>query len=607
VVALRAASRRAQRGVALLAMMAIVVMGVAYTLASRLNAASRFITVDREYNGKVLNQAKQALIGWVAINAAQTDNNPGRLPCPEAVNSISTDSEGISAPLVTPSTPNCANVGRLPWRTLGLDKLVDANTAPLWYVVSPGWALQNSSTLLSINSDSRGALVVDGQAAPNDVVALIIAPGPAMTVAATGSCTARAQVRSAPAPSMDPRDYIECFNSATPAFSTVGPSTSFNDQVVKVTTADLLPAIEAAIAHRAQREIVPVLKTIYTSSQYGGIPASSPLYPYAAPFANPGPGSGTSDYAGATAAYRAQLLTGPGQPLLGTYQGLLPFNQTQGCTVAASNPRCLPSLVQYAQTPAPAVEVFGYGTLQAQSCSWESTDNVRLCEGEYVEAADPTRPIRIEMTATFTNVAMGLRALDSSRMQVTASNGTAGPWVPATVTYTATMNSGSVSGRPRGSVTVTFGATLPNIDAMGWGHKANFRMRLERAVIGDHPLLDTANATLGWFVRNEWYRVLYYAAAQTNTADGLPSLGCSSGSNCLRMSFPAASDNIRSLLILGGRSMGGMARPNNVITDYLEFQNNDGDVIYEQRPISRVVNAALMSPFNDRVLVVDQN
>jgi hypothetical protein len=73
------------------------------------------------------------------------------------------------------------------------------------------------------------------------------------------------------------------------------------------------------------------------------------------------------------------------------------------------------------------------------------------------------------------------------------------------------------------------------------------------------------------------------------------------------MNFPTTPDNIRSLIIVAGRSMSGAARPNAVIDDYLEFGNKDGGVIYEQRPVSRVVNATLMSPFNDRVMVVDQN
>ncbi len=600
---------------ALLAMLAVVMMGVAYALVDRLHAASRFVAVDRDHNAKVLNRAKQALVGYVAQRAATAgENNPGRLPCPEPGAFFGDPAqEGIAA-------GNCTlpAVGRLPWRTLGLDKLVDANAEPLWYVVSPGWALSNSTVpplQTLINSDSPGQITVDGAA--NAAVALIIAPGQAVDAQACGGSPAWVQSRPTAGPP-DLRNYLECDNATWPAnaaFVTVMPGSSFNDQVLRVTTADVIPALEAAIADRMQREIAPVLRTVFHvtgASQWGttavpvygspqwGTPSTNPLYPYAAPFGNPGPGSGTSDYAGAT----------------GTYQGLLPFNQILGCTASASNPRCLPSLVQYEQTPAPAVEVFGNGDITSQTCSWVSTtdvpwvstDVVRECWGEYGEdSVDPSLPIRIEMTATFNNVTMGLRALNSTRMQVhTRNNNTALPWLPWAMTYTATINDGSISGRPRGSVTIKFGATMPNIDDMGWGGHAHFRLRHDRAVIDDHALLNPDDTNLGWFVRNEWFRVVYYAAAQTSTAAGLPSHGCSS-SNCLRFNNPAT-QNIRSLLVLAGRSLSNPAgRPNNTLADYVEYQNVDLGTMYEQRPMrmSKVSIPALNAPWNDRLILVD--
>ena len=60
-------------------------------------------------------------------------------------------------------------------------------------------------------------------------------------------------------------------------------------------------------------------------------------------------------------------------------------------------------------------------------------------------------------------------------------------------------------------------------------------MRLNRAVITDHALLNKNDATLGWFVRNEWYRNTYFSVARLHTPDALPSIGCSAASgNCLR-------------------------------------------------------------------------
>ena len=579
-----------ERGAALLALLAVIMLGASWFLVSQLNAESGGLSaVKRNRNAEVLNRAKLALIGFVAQRAAISgENNPGRLPCPEAVNSIGTSDEGTSAPRPSaPITTTCASIGRLPWRTLGLDKLVDTASEPLWYVVGPSWRLTISTSTLLINSDTpAGDVTVDGQ----QTVALIVAPGAAMNVQASAGCTARNQTRSAPAPAMDARDYIECFDSATLQFVTTAPSTSFNDQVVRITVADIMPAIEAAIANRIEREIVPALNTVYTPGAWG-FSGGNPLYPYAAPFASPGPGAGTSNFRG----------------LAGTYQGLLPFNQT-ACTASAANPRCLPSLIAWQATPADAVEVYGYGYIQGtQTCSWQALGDVRQCLGSYHEDnADPARPIRIEMTATLNNVAMGLRMIDTSKITVEAKDDTVvGPWESQPVTHTLTMNNGSVAGRPLGSVTITFGATLPNIDIKNWGTYADFRIRIDRTVIGDHPLLDTSTAAAtGWFARNEWYRLTYYAVAAGHTAGTLPP-SCTTGTNCLSIANVTPAGAQRAILILGGRSINGTARPSSTPANYLEFGNAIG--AFTRNTVSASAAIPVAQRFNDRVVVIGSN
>ena len=591
-------SRRAQRGMALLGLLAIVVMVFAYVLTSRLNAASGFVASDRERNAKVMVQAKLALVGYVAQQASLPgENNPGSLPCPEAPANFGTASEGIAA-------GNCTlpAVGRLPWRTLGLEKLTDAAGEPLWYVVSPGWAMPNSTTPTVINSDTAGQLTVNGAA--NSAVALIIAPGPAITTQAGTGCAAWSQLRSATGVP-DLRNYLECENGNNPAdaaFVTSRPGQTFNDQVLRVTAADVIPAIEAAIAERTQREIAPAMRTVYTSAQYSGIPSSSPLYPYAVPFTNPS----TPNYAG----------------VAGTYRGLLPVNRTQGC-VAGTDPLCQAlTITGNPRNPA-------NGSIYSVSCTTNTT--VRFCWGRYSEEpSNPSAPIYLEMNATFRDVATGLRALDSNlasrvRVRATNKNGTE-PWVDATPAVTSVrMNSGSFTypdgvTPPRGSVTITFGATLPNIDSKGWGFEADFDIRIERAAVGDHALVDAATSNpLGWFVRNQWHRVHYYRVAEKNTADGLPSIGCSTNSSasssdrCLRFNDGSAY-NIRALLVQAGHSLSNPAgRPNATLSDYLEFQNCDfsgsdcdPQSLYENRPMRRVTTAANPNaPWNDRVILLD--
>jgi hypothetical protein len=534
---LSVASRHRQRGAALLALAALVVMGATWGLMSAFNAVGRS-QAQAAHNARVLAEAKAALVAWVAMRALEAaETNPGRLPCPQAWGDVGSASEGRAAAVC--SAPA---IGWLPWRTLGLPALTDASGAPLWYAVAPGWHLPNSSAALLINSNSPGRLTLDERPA----VALLVAPGAALGA----DCHGRKQSQALRVPA-NPRDFLDCYQGT--AFRTV-PGLS-NDQIVAVTTADLLPALEAAIAKRMERDIVPALKSVYATAQWG-LDAAHPLFPFAAPFADPA----SSDFRG-----RA-----------GVFEGLLPVGRAA-------------DFVAFAGTPADALEVLGYGSIASQSCLWESTE-VRRCEGEYRESeSQPWRPIRVEMSATFSNVAMGLRALDATRLQAFArNNAPGGEWLPLAATYAASLHAD-------GSATVRFAATLPNIDAMGWGSSARFRLRIERAVIADHALLDAEHPASGWFMRNEWYRLLYYATAPAHAASGAAPRACAS---CLQVANLGAPGSARALLILAGRSLGARSRPSGQLADYLEGLNAAGPGFE-----SRAVNAA----FNDRIVLVDAN
>jgi hypothetical protein len=485
---------------------------------------------------------------------------------------------------------------------LGLDKLVDADAEPLWYAVSPGWSLQNTSTTLTINSDKRGQMTVDGLAPPNDVVALIIAPGRAMNVQAAPGCTARNQARAAPAPTINPADYVECFNAATPAFSTVGPATSFNDQVLAVTTADLIPELEAAIQQRMQREIAPALRSVYASAAWGQT-AANPVYPFAALFNNPDPGSGNS--------YQAND---------GRYQGLLPFNcSAAGC---ASDARYSPTFVNWTTSGGgPTISVTG-ALLSGGSCTL--TGNQVQCNGTYVAVGTATFTI----TARANNVAMALRQLDPSAVTLLTGSllslGTCSS--PGTVTgVTAAFQND-------GSADLSIKAQAPGLvgGPLLLPLTVSYCMTAQLGVIKDHPLLDatsTGAGSTGWFVRNEWYRLVWYAVAPRNTVDNLSGgtpLGCIPGpytppppaaaSQCLGFN---GTQNIRTLLVLAGRSLSNPAgRPNGTIADYLEHANCDFNAVtgvcnpgalFEQRPIrsSNVKIPSINAPFNDRLVLVD--
>ena len=611
-------SARAQRGAALLGLLAVAVMVFGYVLVSRLNAASQFVAANRDANARVLAQAKKALIGWMALNAASNDTNPGRLPCPEAPAYYGDPTqEGIAA-------GNCTlpAVGRLPWRTLGLEKLVDAAGEPLWYIVSPGWALPSAGATLTINSDTVGQLYLDG----NPAVALVIAPGPAIIAQAGPGCAAWTQTRPVTGPP-DMQNYFECENVGVgTAYVGSRPGQTFNDQLLPISSADLMPALEAAIADRIQRQIAPAIKgAAYTSTTYSGLAASQPLYPYPVPFSNPSTSNyritGIPGYPYPNSGYpyyydapwpRPASLGNPAYANTSNPQGLLPFNQIgSSCT---SPPPCTTLPITLPSTLRSTLN----GYIVSYSCSTSSTEI--LCTGQYHEDdTTPTNNVRPEMAVTFDNFVAGFRALVSSPVSQTLvearDDGSTGAWTTVAATIVQVrINDGYTTlpdgyTPPPGSMTVRFRATLPNIDAMGWGTTADFRMRLYRAVVTDHPVVNRNDATTGWFVRNQWYRSTYYAVAQPNTADWLPSIGCSAASgNCIRFN-DSGNYNIRALLVLAGRSLPTQGvRPTSSALDYVENQNGDNGTLYEQR-LPRMSRTAMTSPFyapwNDRVILVD--
>ena len=563
--------RPAQRGGALLIMLTLLVLGVSWYSVTRLAASASVTAASRTRNAEVLGQAKIALIGYVAQRAARSgENNPGRLPCPEAPGSAGGANEGVAA-------GNCTlpAVGRLPWRTLGVHKLLDASAEPLWYVVSPGWALAPPGTAtLTINSSTVGQLMVDGE--PNASVALIIAPGPAFSVQAATGCAARVQSRNILPP--DVRDYLECDNATSPAdvnFVSNGPPGSFNDQVTKVTAADLLPAIEAAIAHRIEREIVPALKSAYASAAWGASP-TNPVFPYAAPFSDPM----TSNYQG----------------VAGTVRGLLPFTYSQQSCNPATNPRCSTTFVSWNTAPAfaPVVTLTGV-SVPLVECPVVNASTIQ-CTGTYVAAATT---VQVRLVATANNVVMALRQFDPGKVSVQIRPLPAPAWQSASTTMTGQFNPSD------STVTVTAVASIAGTLSVAYA----FDITAQISAFADHPLLDAStSSSTGWFVRNEWYRLIHYAVAPGHAASGAAPRACSdTPPTCLSATNVMPAGKQRAMLILAGRALPGQVRPSANIADFLEFGNAASPAAFERQPVSTAIAPTLKKPFNDRVIVVDAN
>ena len=283
-----------QRGAALLVLLSVVVIGGVWLLLAAMTPNNR-VTLDRDYNARLLRQAKDALLGWAAANASDTtDINPGRLPCPEALGNFTNPpaaNEGVMAGFCAGAA---TAVGRLPWRSLGLDKPYDASGEVLWYVVAPGWKLPNNTNpALGLNSNSGGALSVDGK--PGVAVAAIIAPAARMQLAPSAAqtaqgCSTRTQNRTT-FPPTDSLDYIECQNIAAAALRTEitgnAYNPAFNDQVVIITAAEVMAAVEPVVAKRIESTVAPQLLKVYGDGTNWGTSAADAVLPFPAPFANP--------------------------------------------------------------------------------------------------------------------------------------------------------------------------------------------------------------------------------------------------------------------------------------------------------------------------------
>ena len=136
------------------------------------------IRLEREkQNIEILSEAKAALIGY----ALQNPLKPGTLPC--------TDSDNDGSVNKTLDDDSCvANIGRLPWKDLGLSMLKDKDGECLWYALSPVFrntmtAATRAANPLNITTSGTITLVDDTDnplAGINPVIAVLIAPGAAI-------------------------------------------------------------------------------------------------------------------------------------------------------------------------------------------------------------------------------------------------------------------------------------------------------------------------------------------------------------------------------------------------------------------------------------------
>jgi type II secretory pathway pseudopilin PulG len=284
--------RSKQRGVALMVMLVIIIVGSAAFLVSSLIRSGLQIERDQK-TSEALAQAKEALIGYTASVDLTTSARPGDLPCPD------TNNDGIqetSCGNASGSTGQALRIGRLPWKTLGLPDLRDGSGERLWYAVSNNFKYNTRTTCTNsnltgcLNSDTPGTITVfasDGTllndgGASTGAVAVIIAPGDVLT----RTDQTIAQDRSS-AGINNSQNYLDIAlgednTNFTDSSSTNGfiqgrikdnsGNVILNDQLLIITQDNIMLPIQKRVAAEVKNCLI----------EYAAIPQNNNYYPWAA-------------------------------------------------------------------------------------------------------------------------------------------------------------------------------------------------------------------------------------------------------------------------------------------------------------------------------------
>ena len=568
-------ARRRQRGGALLLLLVIAVIAFTAAVLAGLGKWGDSTTASRNTNAEVLAQAKRALIGYVAKEVLDiSEDVPGRLPCPESAGVAGTSSEGISAANCSPTAASQKSLGRLPWRTLGVDKLVDSAGEPLWYAVSPNW-VRTAAGAPTINAGSAGQLSFDGTA---NVVAVIFAPGRALSTSpsaaqAAAGCAARNQLRTdrthvaTSATDPDYRDYLECQNASSPIDTAFGVAVTdnatnpaSNDQAVYITATELLNAMQGPLAERLQRTVAPLLSE-YSDRWVSG----SKFMPYAVPFSPPE----------AALALDAHCGTG------GTSEGLLPLAATGSAACASTwtgsfTGDGIKSLGCNSASPVTCsfqyFRLNGLGLLVFGLVSGATSVSATL----QASAPHAAASFRAKSVAGVSDISASGGAALAGFSIAPKTNGNVEMSVQATVSSTNLCKESLIGGVLCSTAALLGLASSSTVDLQfpQLGTPTLSGTKLSSAAKNGRSSFNLLAPVAGdphyWFMQNEWYRYTYYAVAPGTTA-------AQSGGNLTINLFPSDYGNNNDkhfVLALMGPAVTGQSRSATAaVSQYIEGDN----------------------------------
>lgn len=249
---------RAQCGIALLTLLAVIALGAALALVAMASREPIDLRRDK-LTVEALAKAKEALIAYAATYSDTHPRQvPGFLPCPDlGTGGIGTEgsAEGSCA------AQNVTVIGRLPWKTLGIEPPRDGSGECLWYAVSgsfknnPKTEILNWDTLAQIDVyGSDGVTKIAGTLPENRAAAVILAPGIALGQDRQDDNTGT-PARPICSEDYAPSHYLEAFGAYNNAVVSAVPNAitqfvaankggDFNDQLLVITPADIFAAVE---------------------------------------------------------------------------------------------------------------------------------------------------------------------------------------------------------------------------------------------------------------------------------------------------------------------------------------------------------------------------
>ena len=294
----RATPAARQRGQTIFLAAVFLLFGISAALYATLGTSANSVANRQaEHDAKVLAQVKEALIGWSAARTPTASNpnaRPGELPCPDTDNNGFAENDDNNDGI---DEASCAagTIGRVPWKTLGIPEPKDSTGETLWYAISGNFRVYRSASPNSftsaITSDTLGTLRVDQDSTSNTItsqaIAVIFAPGVALdtqdrSTTTTMSCSAPSGTYFRNQCAFNYLDSYGGVNNYTANNQFIrGPSSStFNDRLLVITNADLMPAVEQRVA----REIISILqqyKVATSSSTLASLLPGIGVYPWA--------------------------------------------------------------------------------------------------------------------------------------------------------------------------------------------------------------------------------------------------------------------------------------------------------------------------------------